>query len=267
MTATRTARTELARTALDSTHDATVLVTGCVVLLLADEHLPATWSTPARLLTAAVAALLAAAAASGMLDAAIAPWRRRLNRTLYPPYAHDMLPAPVAATAAEALEQLTAATITDAATRAAARAHTLDHGTYLHCADRWTGYSDGTATFYLAPGLILRFATTRTRYGTDDHYTLLTCDSDQPQEVTSLARLRLYLAARAAGLRAATEPPPADPLAPQAPAAVPHPDGDPNRHPGGRRDTATLPTPRAPLALTAPRRPGPVHTGPLKGAL
>ncbi len=97
--------------------------------------------------------------------------------------------------------QVVVATEEDAARRAASAAFRIDDGDNFLCSqDRWRGYEDGEASFYLAPGVVLHHRADRGEY--KHHFTLLTGDGEQPVAITGMEQIRHHLAARAAGLPA-----------------------------------------------------------------
>jgi hypothetical protein len=146
---------------------------------------PHTWPTAWR---AAAAGIVGVAFALGLADL-IEPVRR-------PPRQRAASPAGPPATLAEGIERLEAAVADDAAQRAAEDAVPIDFGRmFLADADRWQGYCDGTARFFLAPGAYLRYW--RDAQVDQDTpgvvFTLVTSDIDDPVRITDLRQLRRLL--------------------------------------------------------------------------
>lgn len=181
----------------------TVVTGGAIGAWAGYTYSPGTWSGDWRLAFAGAVAVVTAIAVNGMADLVLAPARRRLNTargTARPATSRTAPGAP--ATLDEGLAQVTAATEDDAAARAASAAWRIDQGEgFLRGKNRWRGYEDATASFYLAPGVWLHYRTETDKYGHHEpHFTLLTGDDDQPVPVTGMEQIRHHLAARAAGL-------------------------------------------------------------------
>ncbi|MBB1244807.1 hypothetical protein GL263_14705 [Streptomyces durbertensis] len=180
---------------------ATALIGGAAGAYLGYQLAPVSWSDGARIAVAGAVAVVGAVAIDGLAELVLAPMRRLMwkNRST----AHisrGSAPAP-AATLNEALAQVITATKADAAHRAAGAAYRIDDGdNFLRDENRWRGYEDGEASFYLAPGVVLHYRAERDEY--KHHFTLLTGDSDQPVRITGMEEIRHQLAARAAGLPA-----------------------------------------------------------------
>jgi hypothetical protein len=167
-----------------------------------DAFLPLTpdkWAAEQRILTAGVSALVAGVAVYRFLQTLLTPLRRLTRKHTSSANGQTSAPATVPSTLNEALHQVESATATDAARRAASRARFLDLGEEFLCnANRWTGYTDGEATFYLAPGFTLHFRNDP-KYSQHE-FTLITAASDEPVRIASLAQIRHILSAHAAGL-------------------------------------------------------------------
>ncbi|WP_331757290.1 hypothetical protein OG422_31450 (plasmid) [Streptomyces sp. NBC_01525] len=104
---------------------------------------------PISRLAAGVAAGVAAAALTdSLLATATGPVRRALR---------DTEPAAPAASRDEARPRVAAQAATDVAYKAKSRWYWSDLRNPAATDDLWQGYEDGTATYYLAPGLYLRF--------------------------------------------------------------------------------------------------------------
>jgi hypothetical protein len=146
---------------------------------------PYTWPTAWRAAAAGVVGVAFALWLADFLKPALRPLRTRPTVQAGPP-----------ATLADGIHRLDAAVADDAAQRAAEDAVPIDFGRmFLADADRWQGYRDGTATFFLAPGAHLRYWRD-TETGRDTHgvvFTLVTSDIDGPVRVTDLRQLRKLL--------------------------------------------------------------------------
>ncbi|MFD8288052.1 hypothetical protein ACFV2B_07430 [Streptomyces lavendulae] len=204
MTATlRQSANSVAHTMIEGVSMTSALIGGAGGAYLGYQLTPVAWSDDSRIAFAGAVAVVGALAIDGLAELVLAPLRR-LMRTRSPlPSTRRSAPAP-AATLDEALAQVTAATEVDAARRAAGDSFRIDDGdNFLRDEDRWRGYEDGEATYYLAPGVVLHHRAEVSKYGRTNHFTLLTADSEQPVAITGMAQIRLHLAARAAGLPAA----------------------------------------------------------------
>ncbi|MFJ2745357.1 hypothetical protein ACIO3O_37505 [Streptomyces sp. NPDC087440] len=188
----------------------TAVIGGAAGAWAAYTHTPAAWPVDGRLALAGGVAVVAPVAVNSLADVFLTPMRRRVakaHRTARP--ATDRRPGmpvrvPVPDTLAGAVAQVAAATGTDAAVRAAADAWNLDRSEgFLRNEDRWRGYEDGTASFFLAPGVWLVYRAVQGRFGRNSEYVLLTGDGEEPVPVTYVEEIRHQLAARAAGLPAA----------------------------------------------------------------
>ncbi|MGI5532524.1 hypothetical protein ACQEVX_35685 [Streptomyces syringium] len=201
MTATlRQTATAVASSMIEGASMAAALIGGAAGAYLGYQLAPADWSDGARIAFAGAVAVVGAVAIDGLAELVLAPMRR-LMRTRSPlPSTRPSAPAP-AATLDEALAQAVTATEEDAARRAASAAFRIDDGdNFLRSEDRWRGYEDGEASFYLAPGVVLHHRAERGEY--KHHFTLLTGDGEMPVAITGMEQIRHHLAARAAGLPA-----------------------------------------------------------------
>ncbi|MEU9943115.1 hypothetical protein [Streptomyces lavendulae] len=204
MTATlRQTAISVVNTMIEGASMASTLIGGAAGAYLGYQVAPAAWTDGTRILLAGAVAVIGAVAIDGLAELVLAPMRR-LMRTRSPlPSTRRSAPAP-AATLGEALAQVVTATEEDAARRAAGDAFRIDDGdNFLRDENRWRGYEDGEASFYLAPGVVLHHRAEVGKYGRKNHFTLLTGDGEQPVAITSMEQIRLHLAARAAGLPAA----------------------------------------------------------------
>ncbi|WP_331718955.1 hypothetical protein OHU23_40890 (plasmid) [Streptomyces virginiae] len=201
MTATlRQTANSVANTMIEGVSMTSALIGGAAGAYLGYQLAPVAWSDDSRIAFAGAVAVVGALAIDGLAELVLAPLRR-LTRTRSPlPSTRRSAPAP-AATLDEALAQVTAATEEDAAHRAAGAAIRIDESdNFLGDENRWRGYEDGEATFYLAPGVVLHHRAERSEY--KHHFTLLTGDAEQPVRITGMEQIRHHLAARAAGLPA-----------------------------------------------------------------
>lgn len=194
----RQATTTVAGTVLDVASMAAALTGGAGGAYLGYQFAPASWSEGARLAFAGAAAVVGAIAVDGLAELLLAPLRRLMRRI---PLSVTRAPAP-ANTLDEALTQVVAATEDDAANRAASASIRIDHGdNFLRNEDRWRGYENGEASYYLAPGVWLHYRSDKDKHGYGDpRFTLLTGDGEQPLVITGVEQIRHHLTARAAGL-------------------------------------------------------------------
>lgn len=146
---------------------------------------PHNWPTPWRAATAGVVGVAFALWLADFLQPVLRAVRQRAADQAGPP-----------ATLADGIHRLEAAVADDAAQRAAEDAVPIDFGRmFLADVDRWQGYRDGTATFFLAPGAHLRYWRD-SEAGQDTPgvvFTLVTSDIDDPVRVTDLRQLRRLL--------------------------------------------------------------------------
>ncbi|MGI5451464.1 hypothetical protein ACQEVM_38030 [Streptomyces sp. CA-243310] len=203
MTATlRQTATTVANTMIEGASTASALIGGAGGAYIGYQLAPASWSEGARLAFAGAAAVVGAIAVDGLAELLLAPLRRLMRRS---PLSVTRAPAPAPAdTLDEALTQVAAATEDDAANHAAGASIRIDHGdNFLRNEDRWRGYENGEASFYLAPGVWLHYRSDKDKHGYGDpRFTLLTGDGEQPVVITGVEQIRHHLAARAAGLPA-----------------------------------------------------------------
>ncbi|MFC1428561.1 hypothetical protein ACEZCY_35905 [Streptacidiphilus sp. N1-12] len=211
----------LARARRDQLDSVQALVTAATVgaaAWLTYGQVPATWTTFHRQLTTGLVAVVAGLLVNVIASTLLARRHVRLNELAYGPYdppAHtlgddgassDAQPLPE--TLLDALVQAENAAAVDAAKRAASEAFQLDRSSgFLRNADRWRGYADGEASFFLAPGLNLHFASVVDTFGSEARFTLLTADADAPVAITDVAQLRHILDARLMGRPLAPERP------------------------------------------------------------
>ncbi|MEV7160272.1 hypothetical protein AB0N77_37640 [Streptomyces misionensis] len=184
----------------------TVVIGGAIGAWAGYTYSPDTWSGDWRLAFAGGVAVVAAVAVNSLAELFLTPLRRLLTKARTTTRPTSMRTAP--ATLDEGLAQVVGATEDDAAARAASAAWRIDKGdNFLRDEDRWRGYEDGEASFYLAPGVWLHHCTAKGKYGdTEPRYTLLTGDGDQPVVITSMEQIRQHLTARAAGLPVSVSP-------------------------------------------------------------
>ncbi|MFI8287429.1 hypothetical protein ACIF84_30825 [Streptomyces albidoflavus] len=176
---------------------------------------PETWSGDARVAIAGIAACAWCAAFTDLSESFLAWLRRRLGlRTGWPTdaptaptLAENLDPtatavktdAPTAPSLAESVDLAATAVKDDAAIRAASAAWHIDHSCgFLDHASQWQGHEDGTATYYLAPGILLHHHTEKNSRGLAmPHFTLLTGD-DRELPVAHVKEIHAYLLTRAA---------------------------------------------------------------------
>jgi hypothetical protein len=169
-------------------------------------HYPAAFDADLRLAATGAAALGGALVFTTVADAVLAPLRRRIAQA----DVADMRAAAVARAAeargvavpgglTEALDQVTAAAEDDAARRAAEAAYRIDLSNMLLTnPGRWRGYTNGEATFYLAPGTVLHYRREETERGTPEHrYTLLAAHDPTPVPITNVRDILEDLSPRA----------------------------------------------------------------------
>ena len=202
--AIRRATLAVADTATEGLDMATVVIGGAIGAWAGYTYSPDTWTGDWRLAFAGAVAVVAAVAVNGMAELILAPLRRLLNTARRTSPQTTTRTAPAAPdTLDEGLAQAAAATKDDAASRAAAAAWRIDQGDqYLRDENRWCGYENGEASFFLAPGIWLHYRSERTSYGNEPRFTLLTGDGDQPVPITNVDQIRHQLAAHAVGLPA-----------------------------------------------------------------
>ncbi|WP_331730629.1 hypothetical protein [Streptomyces sp. NBC_01174] len=183
---------EFASALLSTGSVATSLVIGVAAVHAAWILTPAHWFGDLRIIVAGALCVAVAAGAESLLGIILDPLRRRLWSASTTAAVRAARPAPpVAKTQEEGLAQLTAATIADAAHRAAIASWSVDHGSFLNSENRWRGYPNGDAAFYLAPGAVLHCQFTQ------DHnvpeFTLLTNEADAPVEVSTIRQVLDHL--------------------------------------------------------------------------
>lgn len=204
MTATlRQMANTVASSMIEGASMAVALIGGAGGAYIGYQLAPADWSDGARIAFAGAVAVVGAVAIDGLAELVLAPMRRLMCKSRsIASVGHRAAPAP-AGTLDQALAQVATATEFDAAHRAAGAAFRIDHGdNFLRDQDRWRGYEDGEASFYLAPGVWLHHRTEQGKYEREHHFTLLTGDGEQPVAITGMEQIRHHLAARAAGLPA-----------------------------------------------------------------
>lgn len=207
--AVRRATVAVADTVTEGLDMVTVVIGGAIGAWAGYTYSPDTWSGDWRLAFAGAVAVVAAVAVNGMADVFLAPLRRLLTKARSTRPQTTTRTAPAAPdTLDEGLAQVAAATENDAAARAASAAWRIDQGdNFLRDEDRWRGYEDGEASFFLAPGVWLHYRSEKNKYGhSEPRFTLLTGDGDQPVAITAMEQIRQHLTARAAGLPVAVAP-------------------------------------------------------------
>ncbi|WP_411078342.1 hypothetical protein [Streptomyces sp. cmx-10-25] len=184
--------------ALTEAADAVTLVAGAATGAWAGyTYVPAGLDTALHLPFAGAAALVGAFAVNAAADLILTPARRYAQNI--PAYAYDQEHGAVPGDLDEALGQVAVATEDDAARRAAQAAYRIDLSKgLLSNAGRWRGYTNGEATFYLAPGAVLHHHREEDQYGVlEHHYLLLTAEDPTPVPITNVQQLHHELALRA----------------------------------------------------------------------
>ncbi|MFC8658199.1 hypothetical protein ACFUCT_23810 [Streptomyces parvus] len=203
--AVRRATLAVADAATEGLDLVTVVIGGAIGAWAGYTYSPDTWSGDWRLALAGGIAVVAAVAVNSLAELFLTPLRRLLTkaRSTARPTTTRRRTAP--ATLSEGLAQAAVATEGDAASRAASAAWRIDQGEgFLRDEDRWRGYEDGEASFFLAPGVWLHYRSTKNEFGHHNpEFVLLTGDGDQPVPITNVQEIRHQLAARAADLPAA----------------------------------------------------------------
>ncbi|WP_432089136.1 hypothetical protein [Streptomyces sp. bgisy095] len=195
-------RTFVRRTAaaLTDAADAVTLVAGAATgAWVGYTYVPAGLDAALHLPFTGAAALVGAFAVNAAADLLLAPARRFAQGI--PAYAHAENHGIVPDGLHEALGQVAVATEDDAARRAAQAAYRIDLSkSLLSNAERWRGYTNGDATFYLAPGAVLHHSREEDQYGVlQHHYLLLTAEDPTPVPITNVAQLHEDLASRLPG--------------------------------------------------------------------
>ncbi|MFJ3786882.1 hypothetical protein [Streptomyces sp. NPDC090093] len=184
--------------ALTEAADAVTLVAGAATGAWAGyTYVPAGLDAALHLPLTGAAALAGAFAVNAAADLLLTPARRFAHGI--PAYAYDQEHGAVPGDLDEALDQVAVAAEDDAARRASQAAYRIDLSkSLLSNADRWRGYTNGEATFYLAPGAVLHHHREEDQYGVLlHHYLLLTAEDPTPVPVTNVQQLHHELALRA----------------------------------------------------------------------
>ncbi|WP_331762357.1 hypothetical protein OG612_45195 (plasmid) [Streptomyces sp. NBC_01527] len=193
---------QIASSMIEGASMATALIGGAAGAFFGYQLVPASWSGETRILAAGAVAVVGAVIVDGLAELVLAPLRRLLISSRYrtPDKESPALPGSLADT----ITAVAAAAASDAADQAAMAARIkLDRsadGSFLTAAEQWTGYENGEASLFLAPGVQLHFASFDDGYGRERKFTLLTSEQDAPVAITTLAQLHQHLTAREAGL-------------------------------------------------------------------
>ncbi|MEU8765082.1 hypothetical protein [Streptomyces sp. NPDC048659] len=187
--------------------DMVTMLTGAVSGAVAGyTYYPATFDADLRLAATGAVALGGVFLFTTVADAVLAPLRRRFAqadvadmRAAAQTRAAEARGVAVPSGLSEALDQVTAAAEDDAAHRAAQAAYRIDlSDQLLNNPGRWRGYTNGEATYYLAPGTVLHYSREENERGTPEHrYTLLTADDPTPVPITNVRDILEDLAPRA----------------------------------------------------------------------
>jgi hypothetical protein len=155
ITSTTVART-IGENVLDSMSVIGGVVVGTTVGRLAHARTTDRNGPASRLAAGVAAGLVAAVITDSLLNTATSSWRSTLNGSA---------PSP-AATFDQARPRITAQAVADAAHKAKSRWYWSDWRNPAASDALWHGYEDGTATYYLAPGLYLRYQPDHSDLGT-----------------------------------------------------------------------------------------------------
>ncbi|MEU9529726.1 hypothetical protein AB0D58_30635 [Streptomyces sp. NPDC048210] len=184
---------EFAAALLSTGSVATSLVIGVAAVHAAWTLAPANWFGDLRIIVAGALCVAVAAGTESLLGILLDPLRRRLWSASPTTAVRAVRPTPpVAETQEEGLAQITAATESDSAHRAAIASWSLDHGALFSSEERWRGYANGEATFYVGPGVVLHYRLTDGRLAQPE-FTLLTGDTDDPVDVLTVRDVLQYL--------------------------------------------------------------------------
>lgn len=187
---------EFAGALLSTGSVATSLAIGVAAVHAAWTLAPTNWFGDLRIIVAGALCVAVAAGTESLLGIILDPLRRRLWAASTSTAVRAVRPTPpVAETQEEGLAQITAATETDSAHRAAIASWSLDHGALFNSEDRWRGYANGEATFYVAPGVVLHYRLEDGRLALPE-FTLLTSDADDPVDVLTVRDVLQYLVSR-----------------------------------------------------------------------
>lgn len=169
-------------------------------------YYPATFDADLRLAATGAVALGGTFLFTTVADVVLAPLRRRFAqadvadmRAAAQARAAEARGVAVPSGLSEAVDQVAAAAEDDAARRAAQAAYRIDLSEQLLSnPGRWRGYTNGEATYYLAPGTVLHYSREENERGIVEHrYTLLTADDSTPVPVTNVRDLLEDLVPRA----------------------------------------------------------------------
>ncbi|MFJ8870765.1 hypothetical protein ACIRD6_34080 [Streptomyces sp. NPDC102473] len=184
---------EFAAALLSTGSVSTSLVIGVGAVHAAWTLAPAHLFGDLRIIVAGALCVAVAAGTESLLGILLDPLRRRLWSAGSTAAVRGARPTPSAAeTQDEGLAQITAATEADSAHRAAIASWSLDHGALFSSEERWRGYANGEATFYVAPGVVLHYRLTDGRLAQPE-FTLLTGDADDPVGVLTVRDVLQYL--------------------------------------------------------------------------
>ncbi|MFB6999318.1 hypothetical protein ACFCXF_14735 [Streptomyces virginiae] len=169
-------------------------------------YYPATFDADLRLAATGAVALGGVFVFTTVADAVLAPLRRRFAqadvadmRAAAHTRAAEARGVAVPSGLSEAVDQVATAAEDDAARRAAQAAYRIDLSEQLLSnPGRWRGYTNGEATYYLAPSTVLHHSREENERGIAEHrYTLLTADDPTPVPVTNVRDILEDLVPRA----------------------------------------------------------------------
>jgi hypothetical protein len=179
------------------------LLAGAVAMAGSRERLPIQDSR-LRTMVAAGVGVAAGAVADALLNSIPSPGSS--SYTVPSLYGDASTGWPVPQDGEEARRQLTKAITEGAAPRAATHSHLLDPSFgmhYLGATGRWKGYPDGSAVFFVGPGLFLQCTFSERVYSPLATFTLIWSDGREPVEIRSLEQLRALIDAEPAAAAAA----------------------------------------------------------------
>ncbi|MEU3050390.1 hypothetical protein ABZ705_28460 [Streptomyces sp. NPDC006984] len=174
---------------LDGTDMVTMLAGAVSGAVTGYTYYPAGFDTDLRLAATGAVALGGAFVFTTVADAVLAPLRRRFAQAnVAEARATSVRGVAVPSGLSEALGQIATAAEEDAAHRAAQAAYRIDlSDQLLSNPGRWRGYTNGEATYYLAPGTVLHYRREENERGiAEPRYTLLTADDPTPVPVTNV---------------------------------------------------------------------------------
>ncbi|MGK3110585.1 hypothetical protein [Streptomyces sp. WAC05858] len=194
---------ELGSAAVESISTVTTLAAAGIGGWIGYDAAPDTWDGW-QAVVAGIGGIAMALAADELVEPVMRPLRRLTN-----PHSTNLTTPPTSSGATsdggdrtppmsvrDGIDRVAEAACADAASHAAIDACRIDRGAVLLTErDRWQGYSDGTASFYLAPGAHLHYwrDTKDSDHYPRAEYTFVNSADDTPIEVTAMRQLRELL--------------------------------------------------------------------------